>query len=124
MADDAPPALPPREAATPPALPPREAVESLSLEEDVAAVVPKSLDQQRLPKISRFGPTVIRGGPKLLYAICELRSGGRRISVRHDHDDARREQVEARRSASVPQQVAHRRLGQRQDLGGAGRGWG
>ena len=36
MADDAPPALPPREAATPPELPPREAVESLSLEEDVA----------------------------------------------------------------------------------------
>ena len=36
MADDAPPALPPREGATPPALPPREAVESLSLEEDVA----------------------------------------------------------------------------------------
>ena len=36
MADDAPPALPPREAATPPALPPREAVEALSIEEDVA----------------------------------------------------------------------------------------
>ena len=36
MADDAPPALPPREGATPPALPPREAVESLSLEDDVA----------------------------------------------------------------------------------------
>ena len=36
MADDAPPALPPREGATPPALPPREAVESLSLAEDVA----------------------------------------------------------------------------------------
>ena len=36
MADDAPPELPPREAATPPELPPREAVESLSLEEDVA----------------------------------------------------------------------------------------
>ena len=36
MADDAPPALPPREAATPPELPPREAVEALSIEEDVA----------------------------------------------------------------------------------------
>ena len=36
MADDAPPALPPREAATPPELPPRESVEALSLEEDVA----------------------------------------------------------------------------------------
>ena len=36
MADDAPPALPPREGAAPPELPPREAVESLSLEEDVA----------------------------------------------------------------------------------------
>ena len=37
MADDAPPALPPREAATPPELPPREAVEAMSLaEEDVA----------------------------------------------------------------------------------------
>ena len=36
MADDAPPALPPREAATPPELPPREAVEAMSLaEEDV-----------------------------------------------------------------------------------------
>ena len=35
MADDAPPALPPRET-SPPELPPREAVESLSLEEDVA----------------------------------------------------------------------------------------
>ena len=34
--DDAPPELPPREAATPPELPPREAVESLSLEDDVA----------------------------------------------------------------------------------------
>ena len=37
MADDAPPALPPREAAAPPELPPREAVEALSIEEDVAA---------------------------------------------------------------------------------------
>ena len=36
MADDAPPALPPREAAAPPELPPREAVEALSIEEDVA----------------------------------------------------------------------------------------
>ena len=36
MADDAPPALPPREAATPPELPPREAVEALSIEEAVA----------------------------------------------------------------------------------------
>ena len=36
MADDAPPALPPREAATPPELPPRESVEALSLEDDVA----------------------------------------------------------------------------------------
>ena len=35
MADDAPPALPPREGA-PPELPPRESVEALSLEEDVA----------------------------------------------------------------------------------------
>ena len=34
MADDAPPELPPREAATPPELPPREAVESLA--DDVA----------------------------------------------------------------------------------------
>ena len=34
MADDAPPALPPREGA--PELPPRESVEALSLEDDVA----------------------------------------------------------------------------------------
>ena len=36
MADDAPPALPPREA-TPPELPPRESVEALSLAEDDVA---------------------------------------------------------------------------------------
>ena len=37
MADDAPPALPPREAATPPELPPRESVEALTLEEEDVA---------------------------------------------------------------------------------------
>ena len=34
---DAPPELPPREAAPPPELPPRESVEALSLEEDDVA---------------------------------------------------------------------------------------
>ena len=45
MADDAAPALPPREAATPPELPPREAVEALTLEEEDVADLDAAADE-------------------------------------------------------------------------------
>ena len=45
MADAAPPALPPREAAAPPELPPRESVEALSLEDDVADLDAAAADE-------------------------------------------------------------------------------
>ena len=62
MADDAPPALPPREGAAPPELPPREAVESLSLEDDVA-----DLDVKDVAALVEEKESALHAGLEAMY---------------------------------------------------------